>query len=120
MTLYRETHSHYDLLLRQEEGGKQSLVVRYRLGAMLHTQQVVALPRGKVQFRIKGDVANYHFEYSTDGTRFHSLAQMDTRYLSSEASGGFTGTLIGLYATKAAPQSCAYADVEWFDYQGEE
>lgn len=45
---------------------------------------------------------------------------MDTRYLSSEASGGFTGTLIGLYATKAAPQSGAYADVEWFDYQGEE
>ena len=120
LTLYRETHSHYDLLLRQEEGGKQSLVVRYRLGAMLHTEQVVALPRGKVQLRIVGDEANYHFAYSTDGTRFHSLAHMDTRYLSTEASGGFTGTLIGLYATKSTPSSRAYADVAWFDYQGEE
>lgn len=87
---------------------------------MLHTEQVVALPRGKVQLRIVGDEANYHFAYSTDGTRFHSLAHMDTRYLSTEASGGFTGTLIGLYATKSTPSSRAYADVAWFDYQGEE
>ena len=59
-------------------------------------------------------MAFYRWTYSTDAIHFHPLAQMDTCYLSSEASSGFTGTLIGLYAIKATPQSKAYAE---FDYQ---
>ncbi|GAA3453860.1 glycoside hydrolase family 43 protein [Dactylosporangium matsuzakiense] len=45
-----------------------------------------------------------------DGT-FCALATLDGRYLSTEVAGGFTGRVIGLYAT----QGTVHAD--WFDYE---
>lgn len=116
MSLFRETHSHYDLLLRQDAAG-QSLVLRYRLGALLHTEKTVALKAGKVQLRITGTPDVYRFEYSTDGRRFGTLGVMDTRYISTETAGGFTGTVIGLYATAATAASKGCGEVEWFDYE---
>lgn len=117
LSLFRETHSHYDLFLRQDAEG-QSLVLRYRLGAMLHTEQVVPVKKGEVELRITGTPDFYRFEYSTDGKSFQQIGVMDTRYLSSETAGGFTGTVIGLYAVSATEESNGYGEFQWFDYNG--
>lgn len=44
---------------------------------------------------------------------------MNTRYLSSETAGGFTGIVLGLYAVSASSQSKAYADFQYMKYKGE-
>lgn len=114
LSLFRETHSHYDFFLRQETDG-QSIVLRYRLGALLHTE-VIPAKKKKVQLRITGTPDMYRFEYSTDGKQFHQAGAMDTRYISTETTGGFTGTVIGLYATSATESSGCYGEFSWFDY----
>jgi hypothetical protein len=42
---------------------------------------------------------------------FEALAELDGRYLSTEVAGGFTGRVIGVYATAG---SVAF---DWFDYE---
>lgn len=120
VSLFRETHSHYDFFLRQgpsQGDGGQSIVLRYRLGNLSHVEKEIPVPAGKVQLRVVGEPDFYRFEYSLDGKEFVPAGAMDTRYLSSETVGGFTGMVIGLYATSATEQSEAYGEFEWFDYE---
>ena len=42
---------------------------------------------------------------------------MNTRYVSTETAGGFTGIILGLYAVSASDKSKAYADFEYFEYE---
>ena len=49
---------------------------------------------------------------------YHDLGKMNTRYLSTETAGGFTGVVLGLYITSASKDSKAYADFEYFKYKG--
>lgn len=46
------------------------------------------------------------------------LGRMNTRYISTETAGGFTGIMLGLYAVSGSQTSKAYADFEYFDYEG--
>ena len=57
------------------------------------------------------------FEYATDGKTFKELGRMNTRYISTETAGGFTGIMLGLYATASSDASKAYVDFEYFDYE---
>lgn len=118
ISIFRETHSHYDLFIRQDASG-QSLVLRYRLGNLSHTEQAVPVQSDKILLRVTGSPDTYRFEYSTDSQLFHPLGTMDTRYISTETAGGFTGTVIGLYASTADDASKGYGEFGWFDYTGE-
>jgi len=42
---------------------------------------------------------------------------LDTRYLSTEVAGGFTGVMIGLYASSNGQTTKAKVFFDWFDYQ---
>jgi alpha-N-arabinofuranosidase len=83
-----------------------------------HTEKEVILPQGKVQLRVKGSNEIYSFEYATNGKDFKELGRMNTRYISTETAGGFTGIMLGLYAVSGSQTSKAYADFEYFDYEG--
>lgn len=117
LTVYMCEWSHYDIFVRQLAGGRQAVVLRYRLGELAHTEKEAVVPRGKVQLRVKGSNDLYSFEYATDGKNFKELGRMDTRYLSTETAGGFTGIMLGLYAVSGPASSKAYADFEYFDYE---
>ncbi|MEN3613546.1 glycoside hydrolase family 43 protein [Plantactinospora sp. ZYX-F-223] len=49
--------------------------------------------------------------YEAPGGEFVVLAELDGRYLSTEVAGGFTGRVIGCYATADA------IGVDWYDYR---
>ncbi|WP_055711573.1 glycoside hydrolase family 43 protein [Streptomyces torulosus] len=55
------------------------------------------------------DTVTLGFE-EPDGT-FTALASLDGRYLSTEVAGGFTGRVLGMYASADA------AHFDWFDYE---
>ena len=42
---------------------------------------------------------------------------MNTRYVSTETAGGFTGIILGLYAVVTSDSSKAHADFEYFEYE---
>lgn len=117
LTVYMDEQSHYDLFVKQLADGKQAIVLRYRLGELTHTEKEVVLPAGKVQLRVTGNNDLYSFQYATNGKDFHDLGKMNTRYISTETAGGFTGIMLGMYAVAATPESKGYADFEYFDYQ---
>lgn len=117
LTVYMFKPAHYDLFVKQQEDGKQAVVLRYRLGAMTHIEKEVILPQGKVQLRVKGDKDIYSFEYATDGKNFKEMGRMNACYISTETPGGFTEITLGLYAASGSTGSEAYADFEYFDYE---
>jgi alpha-N-arabinofuranosidase len=41
---------------------------------------------------------------------------METRYLSSEVAGGFTGVYLGMFASGNGKISTAPAGFDWFEY----
>ncbi|GAB3651238.1 glycoside hydrolase family 43 protein [Echinicola sediminis] len=58
--------------------------------------------RNPVSLRISANGDDFQFSYSTNGTDFQNLGgTVSGDILSTNVAGGFTGNLIGLYATKA-------------------
>lgn len=52
-----------------------------------------------VELRINARGGSYDFDWSSDGRHWHSLAKgADGTVLSTKRSGGFVGTVFGLYA----------------------
>lgn len=116
LTIYMKNYTHYDLTLRRAADGKTHLLLRYRLGLLHHVEKDIALPGHAATLRIEGRPEAYSFAYSLDGKTFTQLGDMNTRFISSEAGGGFTGAYIALFAQKEKPDSQATASVSSFHY----
>ena len=81
----------YYLLLERTEDGESAIVASEKIDM---TKPV------KLQVQAEGD--NYKFNYSFDGAGFRNLGGVVSGdILSTNVAGGFTGNLIGLYATSA-------------------
>lgn len=77
------------LLLERTESGSSEVVASTRID--------VSSP---VHLQVKADEDKYWFSYSFDGREFENLGGMVSGdILSTNVAGGFTGNLIGLYAT---------------------
>lgn len=83
--------SGYYILLERTENGKSTLVAAEKIE--------IAEP---VQLQIIAQGSDYRFNYSTDKKSFKNLGgTVSGDILSTNVAGGFTGNLIGLYATHA-------------------
>jgi xylan 1,4-beta-xylosidase len=113
--LMNEKH-HYDLYI-QKEGNVRYILLRYRIGSLIHIEKKAKLPSGPVQLRINAKQLLYTFSYLPAGTsEFISLGSMETRYLSSEVAGGFTGVYLGMFASGNGKTSLSPAFFDWFEY----
>lgn len=118
LTVYMDFHSHYDVVLKKKQGGKYSVVLRYRLGNLNHIEKDIEVSANSVYLRVTGDKKLYTFSYSVDGKTFNDLGTMDVRYLSTETAGGFTGIVLGMFGVSDSKTSKAYADFKYFEYKG--
>jgi len=116
ITVFMNNKSHYDLFVKQAARGKRILVLRYRLGALVHTECEINVPNGEIHLQVQGDNDYYSFAYSIDGKNFDPLGKVDVRHISSETAGGFTGIYLGMFATSATKSSKACADFDKFVY----
>jgi xylan 1,4-beta-xylosidase len=79
------------VVLERTENGKSTIIA----------SEAVEL-RGPVRLKVAAQGDNYSFHYSTDGTNEKNLGgTVSGDILSTDVAGGFTGALIGLYATTA-------------------
>ena len=118
LTVFMDMFSHYDISLRKEADGKNSLVVEYWLGSIHHTAKEVLLKSSQPYLRVTGSRDHYRFAYSDDGRTFTDVGQAETRYLSSETAGGFTGIILGLFCQSGSETSRPTAEFYSFSYQG--
>ena len=86
----KKANSYYILLERTEKGKSK----------VLSSSKIDLSSSVLLQVKAVGD--NYEFSYSTNGTEFVTLGGVVSGdILSTNVAGGFTGSLIGLYATSA-------------------
>jgi alpha-N-arabinofuranosidase len=86
----KKANSYYILLERTEKGKSK----------VLSSSKIELSKSVRLQVKAVGD--NYEFSYSTNGTDFVNLGGVVSGdILSTNVAGGFTGSLIGLYATSA-------------------
>lgn len=98
LTIYMDENHHYDLALRKTAAGYQ-VIERLNIGDIKSVEREIALSDGghAATLAIKSEHERYSF-FLRSGSEDILLGSAQTRYLSSEVAGGFTGVLIGLYA----------------------
>lgn len=92
ISLYHCETEHYDIAVRKTDKGFEA-VLRLNIGGVKHEQTKAYLGGGAVNISISAD--NYSYAFMVNG---FMLGSADTKYLSTEVCGGFTGTVIGFYA----------------------
>lgn len=120
MTLIQNNTHHYDLLYRTS-GDKRMVQLRIRVGSLSYIAAEKEVEGNRVLLKIEGSPDQYSF-YLADPQKkeYLELGKQDTRYLSTEVAGGFTGVMIGLYASSNGIESSAKAYFDWFDYHCQE
>ncbi|WP_172197054.1 glycoside hydrolase family 43 protein [Saccharibacillus qingshengii] len=98
VTLYMDENHRYDLAVRTDADSSLSVIKRLNVGDIKSIEKEIPLSRaGAVRLLIRSGHERYHFFLVEDGREI-PLGSAQTRYLSSEVAGGFTGVVIGLYA----------------------
>jgi len=106
--------NHYEVGLGRFNGETQ-LFVRNRIKNREYWIAQEPVGPSKVQLEISGTEDRYQFAWSRDGKSWKTLAACPSADLSREVAGGFTGTVIGLYATANGKDSQSYAGFGWFE-----
>ena len=116
MTALISNDHHCDLALTVR-GGKRSVIVRRTVGDLVKEVACESVGDGPVELSITADRARYHFNLVTPGGEVRPLATCPVGHLSTEVAGGFTGVMLGLYATSRGKESCNKAWFDWFDFE---
>ena len=72
-------------------------VLKLNIGGIRHEQKAVRISGDSVKIVISADAVGYKFSVR-DGESESCLGYGQSKFLSSETCGGFTGVMLGLYA----------------------
>jgi len=102
ITCYQSENSNYVFGVTKKE--KDFFIVLERtdkgVSTIIASEKIILSKNIKLQVIAEGD--NYSFSYATEGENFKKLGEtVSGDILSTDVAGGFTGALIGLYATSA-------------------
>jgi xylan 1,4-beta-xylosidase len=115
LTVLMDEKHHYDIAVIKM-GLEKKLIVRRTIGSLSAITAVELLGDGPVTLEISADPTNYYFAYSTGTNPVKVIDKGETRYLTSEVAGGFTGVYFGMYATGNGCNCGVPADFHWFEY----
>ncbi len=116
ITLYMDENHHYDLAIRKTEAGLEA-IERLNVGDIKSIEGRESIGNGTATLVVHMHNDHYRFAVVADGKEI-PLGRAQTRYLSTEVAGGFTGVVIGLYAygegnsAEFTKFKCEYADLD--------
>ena len=99
LTVYQINDGHYDLYIAPNPVSGYRVELRCKLKAIDYVVQGATVTSDKVWLKVTSDGLMYRFFYSEDGVSYDALGELNCSLLSSEVAGGFTGVLLGLYAS---------------------
>ena len=108
--------SHFDIMINKK-GNKRMLLVKLQFGQTIYKSKEIELKSGPVKLKVKGEKTTFTFSYSQGDNEYTDIETVDSKFLSSETAGGFTGLYVGLYATGNGQPSTANAYYDYFDYE---
>lgn len=109
---------HFDLVVKNV-GGKRIIFAELKFGNIVYKSNEFELKPDPVTLRIEGDQKSFIFSYAQNDT-FTQIENVDSRFLSTETVGGFTGVYVGFYATGKGKECHEPAEFEYFEYKGHE
>jgi len=118
VTYYIDENNHYDLALVCDQNNIRKVILRLCVGDLKSVVQQIEVPSEQthVTLRIISDSIQYHF-YCNMNKKDILLGKAQTKYLSSEVAGGFTGVVMAMYAQQNEYSSENWADFSRFDWQ---
>ncbi|MCL6460125.1 MAG: glycoside hydrolase family 43 protein [Gorillibacterium sp.] len=117
LTVRMNESAHYELAVtrQQASGGRQVFVRATIEGHSVIEATVELIKEGIVHLKITSNEQEYAFFYSVDGYDWVEILCLRAYPLSVEAAGGFTGLLVGMYATGNGKASLSAAHFDWFE-----
>ncbi len=122
LVLYREPRHRFELGVRRKGDGRE-VFVRQTVGAYVSTVTATAPAPGNapVILQLTAEPTRYTFAWGASADHLQLLGNAETRLLSTEVTGGFIGTYVGLYAlAPSGTGPSAPAAFDWFDYEKHE
>lgn len=111
-----EAH-HYEIAFTRQADGL-CIIVRRRIGSLSMITAQAAVNSTHLQLGLRADKDTYTFGYKERAAdEPHWLASGETRYLSTEVAGGFTGVYLAMYATGNGQPCATPAYFDWFEYK---
>jgi xylan 1,4-beta-xylosidase len=110
--------SHFDILVFTKNR-KRYLAVKLQFGRTIYQSKEIELAPGYVDLKIEGTGPEFIFSYSQNNKEFSTVEIADSRFLSTQTVGWFTGLYVGLYATGNGKPAIAPAVFDWFEYKRE-
>lgn len=100
ITCYQNERYNYVFGITKKENNNYLILERTEKGQSVVLGEVRIEAKKPVTLQVTGDGDEYRFNYSIDGTDFLNLGgTVSGDILSTNVAGGFTGAMIGLYAT---------------------
>jgi xylan 1,4-beta-xylosidase len=116
LTVFQNINHHYEVaVVRRDQA--VSLIVRRTIGTLVAEVASIPVPEGPLALVIEGNAAEYSFGYAVGDADPVVLATGETRYLSTEVGGRFTGVYLATYATSSGQESDNAARFDWFKYE---
>lgn len=125
LSVYQINDGHLDYFIRRTQNGCR-LALRCKLKSIdyIVSEQELPFDPTSLLLRVRSDGACYYFEYQNlseltdileDG--WHLSGRLDCSLMSTEVAGGFTGVVVGAYASAAREGDDVYADFRLLHYQ---
>jgi xylan 1,4-beta-xylosidase len=90
--------AHCKIAIKQEYNQKYIIAAsQHGKAYTVHASKPLETP--KVYLQIRSDEKSYQLAYSIDGLSWIQLCSVEASILSADVNGGFTGVVIGMYAT---------------------
>jgi len=109
---------HYEIFVTRR-AGRPSVALRRRIGSLraeVASRSLSPNESSRVVLAIDADRDKYVFSCGPSEEQLGPLGDGETRFLSTEVAGGFTGAYFGMYATGNGAPCERPADFDWFDY----
>lgn len=109
---------HYEIFVTLR-ANVPSVVLRRRIGTLQAEVATQPLERNtqSLILSIHATEEKYVFSFGDSENASTTLGEGETRYLTTEVAGGFTGVYFALYATGNGAACENPADFDWFDYE---
>ena len=115
MTALIDNRYHCEVAVTLRNGVKTA-IVRRTVGSLTVEVASEPLGDGPVELWIRASRTEYAFGFVPSGGESWTLATSELRFLSTEVAGGYTGVMLGIYASARGSESGNSAYFDWFEY----
>ncbi|MFZ4846040.1 xylan 1,4-beta-xylosidase [Enterococcus sp. DIV1083b] len=103
LTVFLNATHHYEGYL-EKTASSQQLVFRRQIGSLWKVEKKLPYAADTVTLQLSADKETYRFSFVDEQGQAQPLGRGETKYLTTEVGGVFTGIMVGCYASASSSQ----------------